>query len=92
MATGAALALAGPASAAPSHSASKSCFINPSCSNNNSFNSWSSLQQQLQQQSETDQLGIANSGNTFNGLINVDALNGGVSQHSSTGLFGGLGL
>jgi hypothetical protein len=87
MATGAAMAVAGPASAATSHSASKSCFNFPFCSQQQSF---TNNPQWLGQRAYTDQTAVSNVGNPQYGLINVNALNGGASNSGSTSLLGGL--
>ena len=76
VATGAAMAFAGPASAATSHTASP-CY-------------WCSSSQFLNQQAYTQQTAISNSGNPQVGLLNVNAGNGGAYNGSITSITGGL--
>lgn len=86
VATGAAMAFAGPASAATSHTAS-------GCSNNflPSYYCSSYNPQYLNQQAYTSQTAISNSGNSQFGLINANVGNGGASNSSATSITGWLG-
>jgi hypothetical protein len=81
MATGAAMAIAGPASAATSHSA-QNCY---------SFYCDSYNPQWLSQQAYTSQTAISNSNNPQYGLFNLNAGNGGASNSSITSITGILG-
>jgi hypothetical protein len=86
MATGAAMAVAGPASAATSH---QSCSVsNPFCWQQGQ--SFSNNPQWADQRAYTDQNALSNVGNPQFGLVNLNALNGGASNTASTGLLAGL--
>jgi hypothetical protein len=87
MATGAAMAVAGPASAAPAH---KSCSIsNPFCWQQGG-QSFTNNPQWADQRAYTDQNALSNVGNPQYGLVNLNALNGAATNGSSTGLLAGL--
>src|SRR3569833_2237754 len=87
VATGAAMAFAGPASAATTHTAGGCSALYPSlysyCSSYNP--------QYLNQQAYTSQTAISNSNNPQFGLVNANIGNGGASNSSITSISGWLG-